>query len=206
VASIGIIDLEIGNLRSVRNAIYENGFDPEFISEPEKCVEFDHIILPGVGAFHTAAHKLSQLGFRSALTEHRQKGKPLLGICLGMQLLAETGEEGGQISHGLGFVPGNIQRFPLDVIHPTPHVGWNNIEFQRKHFVTDGIRGGVDFYFVHSFFFSPSHQDHVIGTTDYGISFSSIVAHENSIGFQFHPEKSQMNGLKLLENFCRWKP
>jgi glutamine amidotransferase len=206
MASIGILDLDIGNLRSVWNAVYQNGFDPEFVNNPSSIKNFDRLILPGVGSFHAAIEKLDRGGFREALLEFAGSGKPLLGICLGMQILAEEGEEGGVSSRGLGLIPGKVSRLPGGEGFPVPHVGWNNVEIRKSHPILSDVKGGVDFYFVHSYALEGESGDHAIGITDYGVNFTSIAADKNVVGFQFHPEKSQANGLKLLSKFCDWNP
>jgi len=121
-------------------------------------------------------------------------------------MLADEGEEGGVVSKGLGLISGKVSRLPDGPKQPVPHVGWNNVEFRRPHPVTEGLKSEVDFYFVHSYALQCADKRDMLGATNYGLEFCSIAARDQVVGFQFHPEKSQVNGLKLLENFCRWNP
>ena len=134
---------------------------------------------------------------------HAAEGRPIMGICLGMQLLADFGVEGGE-SEGLGLIPGDV--VPLERTHNLrlPHVGWNVLHPQQQHPLLKGVRTDVDFYFVHSYFFNAQSETDIIGTTEYGLSYPSFVASDSIVGVQFHPEKSQRNGLRLLDNFCLW--
>lgn len=200
---IGILDAGMGNLRSVSNAVYNLGFDFIYVDKPDKFDGISHLILPGVGAFGTAMRRLEQKKIKEAITKFKESGRPLLGLCLGMQLLADFGTEGGSCN-GLGFVSGSIGRLPNDINLPIPHVGWNTVNFQTDHPLFHGVKNGVDFYFVHSYHFVCNSAEDVYGQTDYDRKFTSIVGNKNVVGFQFHPEKSQVNGLKLLENFCNW--
>lgn len=200
--SIGVIDIGIGNLGSLRNALYSQGWDTQPLRTPDEFNEISHLILPGVGSFAAAMQRLSQSRLLEAIHDFAASGRPILGICLGMQLLAEFGSEGGE-TEGLGLVPGRV--VPLSVSDlRLPHVGWNNAHQSRKHRVLDGIRDDVDFYFVHSYRFVAADTSAVIAQTEYGETFPSIVGKSNVIGTQFHPEKSQANGLRLLDNFCTW--
>lgn len=200
---IGIVDNDMGNLRSVRNAVLECGLDACDASTPEQLDTFSHLILPGVGNFGSAMHNLERNGMRTAIASFAASGRPLLGICLGMQLLGSTGEEGGSTS-GLNLIPGRVRRFSSAIQLPVPHVGWNTVTREKGHPVLEGVKSERDFYFVHSYVFEPESPDHVIGHTTYGETFCTISARANVIGFQFHPEKSQKNGLLLIENFCTW--
>lgn len=206
MGAIGIVDLDINNLRSVWNAVYQSGFDPEYVSDPSKLKDYDRIILPGVGSFPAAIEKLDGAGFRDSILSFAASGRPVLGICLGMQMLAEEAEEGGVKSRGLGLIPGKVSRLPGGAGFPVPHVGWNNVRIERPHWVLSDLKDGVDFYFVHSYGLELSEKGHTVGITEYGVPFTSITAHDNVVGFQFHPEKSQVNGLKLLSRFCEWAP
>jgi glutamine amidotransferase len=198
------LNLHIGNLRSVANAVHHIGFDPEIVHAPEAVLEYERLVLPGVGSFEAAARKLSP--FRSPVMAHVSRGRPLLGICIGLQLLSERSEEDGGENPGLGLIPGKVRRLAEGPDRPVPHVGWNEIEIASKHPILEGVRDGVDFYFTHSFALHCLNQHDVVCTTHYGEPFVSIAAHENVVGLQFHPEKSQQNGLRILENFCHWKP
>ena len=200
---IGILDLSMGNLRSVSNAVYSLGQDFLVVEKPEQMDDCSHLIAPGVGSYRTAMAHADEKGFRDAVRRFSGEKKPILGICLGMQLLSETGDEGGA-SKGFGLIPGHVARLDDRKTPTIPHVGWNNIHFTRTHPVFKNVKNDVDFYFVHSYHFVTTNPADTAGQTDSGQVFASIVARENVIGFQFHPEKSQENGLRLLENFCEW--
>lgn len=200
-STVAIIDLGIGNLRSVFNSLYELGYDPEVVSSPDQLSAFERAILPGVGHFKTASEKLTETQFGQAIRQHSAAGKPLLGICLGMQLLATRSYEGGD-NPGLNLIPGVIKKIESSL--RVPHMGWNSVNFHQSHPLTATIKPERDFYFVHSYYFEPDDKDCTIGTTDYEKTFCSIVAKKNIVGMQFHPEKSQRNGLALLEAFMEW--
>ena len=200
---IGIVDYGMGNLRSLKNAIDYLGIDVEVVADAELLGGFSHLALPGVGAFGRAMEHIRARGLDAPLREHVRAGKPLLGICLGMQLLASRSFEFGE-HEGLGFVPGQVVPFHASVEFPVPHVGWNTIERKRAHPLLEGAKEGVDYYFVHSFHFHVEDAADRIATTGYGIEFASVVGRGNVIGFQFHPEKSQAGGLALLERFAAW--
>jgi imidazole glycerol-phosphate synthase subunit HisH len=200
---IGIIDIDLGNLRSVSNAIDASGFDRQVVRSPAELDSTSHIILPGVGSFHTAMANMRRAGLAEPVRKFAASGRPFLGICLGMQLLADWGEEGG-LTQGLGLVPGRVQRFAAERVKSIPHVGWNGVEQHVTHPVFAGVKSGVDFYFVHSYHLAPTDPTTLLATTDCGEVFASIVGRANVLGFQFHPERSQNNGLRLIENFCAW--
>ena len=197
---IGIVDIGLGNIRSVSTAVYNLGFDPVILTEP-KFTDCTHVILPGVGYFGAAMERLHDGGWDCALRTWASDGKPLLGICLGMQLLASQGQEGGT-RPGLGLIAGSVRR--LQVAGRIPHVGWNNAHVLRQHPVFAKVKANRDFYFVHSYYFEAAAQSDVLCCTDYLGDFTSAVAKGSVLGLQFHPEKSQKNGLQLLENFCDW--
>jgi glutamine amidotransferase len=199
--AIGILRMPIGNLRSAFNAVYENGFDPVFVDETSDFDPLTHLIVPGVGNFRAVMNHLQEHGLVDRIRSFAASGRPLLGICAGMQLFAERGTESGETS-GIGLIHGSIDRLPNG--QPVPHVGWSQVELRFAHPVVDGIKPGRDFYFVHSYALQNGLPDEVLGETEYGARFASIVARDNIVGFQFHPEKSQANGLKLIENFCNW--
>lgn len=200
---IAILNAGLGNLRSVYNAVYENGFDPEYVDDPEVLEDYSHIIVPGVGNFAAVMDVLEKGGFVEPLKSHVREGKPLLGICLGMQLLTSFGEEGGQ-HEGLGFIEGNVKKIDVSNDLRLPHVGWNTVSFQQDHPVLEGIKPDRDFYFVHSYEMECVDQADVLGVTDYGKKITCAVARGSAVGMQFHPEKSQRNGMAILENFCDW--
>jgi len=201
---IALIDCALGNLRSVANALDALGQEVCVVEQPgpeaESC---SHLILPGVGSYATAALRLQERGFRDWVRTRVAAGTPVLGICLGMQLLSTTGEEGGAAS-GLDLIPGQVARLDNDRVPSIPHVGWNGVEWQRSHPVLRGVKTGRDFYFVHSYRYAPADAKDILGLTDCGEIFPAVVARGSVLGVQFHPEKSQANGLKMLENFCAW--
>jgi len=195
--------MPIGNLQSAWNALYELGFDPEMVDENSDFDGLSHLIVPGVGNFKAVMEHLESKGLPKIIRDFAATGRPTLGICVGMQLLATMGTESGS-TEGLGFVEATVDRLPGGKGLPLPHVGWSTVDFRRDHPVTENVKQGRDFYFVHSYAMHCSDEKNVIGLTSYGADFASIVSADNVVGFQFHPEKSQANGLKLLENFCHW--
>ena len=200
---VGILDLDMGNLRSVSNAIDSLGYDCGFVSTPEELDGITHLVIPGVGSFHTAMRRVNERNLYGGVRAFATSGKPVLGLCLGMQLLGSKGDE-GEVTRGLDLIPGDVQRLDERLVPAVPHVGWNSVDSVSAHPVLDGIRSGVDFYFVHSYHLAAGEPDTVLGTTEYGQRFASIVGGGNVVGFQFHPEKSQASGLRLIDNFCRW--
>jgi glutamine amidotransferase len=200
---IGILNLEIGNLRSVSQAVYELGYDISIVNSHKEFNDLTHLIIPGVGHFQTAINNLQQLNLVEAIHDFIALGKPTLGICLGMQLLASLRHEGGAVS-GLDLIKGTVSKFEDNYALRVPHVGWNTVSFKRDHPVFKGVKNDRDFYFVHSYHFVCENEVNNYAVTEYGYPFSAIVGEKNLLGFQFHPEKSQKNGLLLLENFCRW--
>lgn len=200
---IGIIDVGIGNQGSIREAIHALGHDPVPVRSAADLSDLTHLILPGVGAFSHAVQRLHATALFAPVQQFARAGRPLLGICLGMQLLCDVGDEDGP-NAGLGLVPGRVSRLPDQPGLRVPHVGWNDVRFPVPHPLFQGVRPGLDFYFVHSYEFLPASGAHVIGVTDHGKQVVCAVANANCVGVQFHPEKSQKNGLRILENFCDW--
>lgn len=200
---IGILSIGLGNLRSVENAVYQNGFDSLSVSDATKFDDLTHLIIPGVGNFGAAMPEIDRRGLRPAILDFVASGRPVMGACLGMQLLMAVGEEGGT-NDGLGLIPGRVVRMTPPEGCRLPHVGWNVVDMRRDHPVCEGIKSRRDFYFVHSYMAKCDDEADVIGETDHGAPVTAIVGRANVIGFQFHPEKSQVNGLKLVENFCAW--
>jgi glutamine amidotransferase len=200
---IGLINYGVGNLQSIKNAIYfiDPKINIKIISDPYKLKEVSKIILPGVGAFGDAIKKIKERSFDEAIYEEVKKGKYLLGICLGMQLLGSRSYEYG-LHIGLDLIKGNILYFKKVIDNlKIPHVGWNDVEFLCDNKILKHISNYSDFYFIHSYFFQVDNKSNILGITEYGIKFPSIINHDNVYGVQFHPEKSQRVGLKLLENF-----
>ncbi len=199
-----IIDYNMGNLRSVQKAFEKVGCDAVITNDHETIRNADKIVLPGVGAFSDAMKNLSELGLTNILNEEIIKKKKLfLGICLGMQLISKKSYENGE-TEGLGWVDAEVVRFDFKLFNEklkVPHVGWNNVQYKNTNILFDSISDNSDFYFVHSFYFKTSNNDIVSSITDYGIDFVSSVHIDNIYAFQFHPEKSQVAGLKILENF-----
>ncbi|HOX37024.1 MAG TPA: imidazole glycerol phosphate synthase subunit HisH [Candidatus Brocadiia bacterium] len=200
---IAIVDCGIGNLRSVKNAFDLLKADAFITSDPEAARKADKIVLPGVGAFEDAMNGLRSRGLLDAVLESARGGKPYLGICLGMQILLDSSQEGG-FHEGLGLIGGEVVRFDVDRGEPrlkVPHMGWNQVEVVRPAPIFKGLEGDHFFYFVHSFYASPRNRDVVAGSTEYGHPFASAIWRDNVFATQFHPEKSQKNGLRMLRNF-----
>ena len=199
-----IIDYGMGNLLSVQRAFEKCGSDAIVIDNPLKLRETEHIVLPGVGAFPDAMENLNKNGWIEELNHAvRKKEIPLLGICLGMQLLAEKGYEVRECN-GLGYIEGEIVRFiPSEMKERIPHVGWNNIEKNLEIPLLDGIPDNTNFYFVHSYYFKALREENIAVVTPYCGEFPSIVVKDNIVGTQFHPEKSQKAGFKVIKNFLR---
>jgi glutamine amidotransferase len=198
---IAVIDYGMGNVRSVCNAIEAIGGESFVAQIPADLDNAGGIVLPGVGAFGDGMKNLRARGWDEALDQQViELGKPFLGICLGMQLLAETGNEHGE-HPGLGWLKGSVNRIPNGNGLRIPHIGWNDIELSKESSLFDGIDSGACFYFVHSFIFCPSDDSITIARCDYGSKFAAAINRDNIFATQFHPEKSQKAGLILLRNF-----
>jgi glutamine amidotransferase len=197
-----IVDYGMGNLGSVKRAFEECSADVFISDNPDDCFLADHIVLPGVGAFADGMAALTASGWVDALRLATQQDNiPLLGICLGMQLLADRGFEGGE-TPGLGLISGEVRRFVADAPETRiPHVGWNDVNHGGKHPLFIGIPAATDFYFVHSYHFVPCNVDDTLALTPYCGSFVSAVARDTVYGTQFHPEKSSRAGFQLIRNF-----
>jgi glutamine amidotransferase len=200
---IGIINYGMGNLGSVRNAFEHLGFDADICSQPERADEFDRLVLPGVGSFRSGMESLDGLRWTAILKSCVSSGRPLLGICLGMQLLFDRGDEHGP-TRGLGLIRGEVVKLTPCVPNKVPHVGWNNLNSIKAHPLFEGVKPNIDFYFVHSYHCVPIDPSDTIATCDFGGEFVAGVAHGNVVGVQFHPEKSQPAGMRILENFAQW--
>ena len=204
---VAVIDYGMGNLGSVRRALTELGADAFIAGQPDQLAAAERIILPGVGSFSDAMSSLNNRGWSDQIRHQALvSGKPLLGICLGMQLLASSGSEGGN-TLGLGLIPGATVH--LDTLGCTlriPHVGWNAITPCGEPALFAGIPAGTDFYFVHSYTLRPDNSSHALATADYGIQVIAAVGSGNIFGTQFHPEKSSRAGFRLLKNFLEFSP
>ncbi len=197
---VGIIDYGVGNLRSVEKAFAAVGCDAVVSADEKVLRTAERLVLPGVGAFAACMKALTERGFDRLVCDRVVQGTPLLGVCVGMQMLFEESEEFVR-TRGLGLLRGRVRRFSDDLV--VPQVGWNQIRQRHAHPLFEGIADLAFFYFVHSFYCEPSDDSVVLGETDYGGAYASVVAHENVSGVQFHPEKSQATGLRLLANFAR---
>ncbi len=200
VASVAIIDYGVGNLRSVEKAFAAMGCEAVVTSEESLLRSADRLVLPGVGAFAACMRELFARGFDELVRERVKEGTPLLGVCVGMQMLFEESEEFGNTA-GLGLLRGRVRRFASDLV--VPQVGWNQVRQNGSHPLLAGVGDSAFFYFVHSYFCEVDDPAVVIGETDYGTLYPSVVAQENIYGVQFHPEKSQAAGLRLLANFAK---
>jgi len=215
--SVVIVDYGSGNLHSAAKAFEraarESGHDQPVVvtSDPAAVARADRVVLPGVGAFADCRRGLDEIsGMVEALNETvRQRARPFFGICVGMQLMAERGRE-YQVTSGLGWIAGDVDRIrPSDAELKIPHMGWNTLNVRRQHPLLDGIPVGADglhAYFVHSYELKPTNQSDLIAQCDYGGPLTAIVGRDTMVGTQFHPEKSQKLGLKLIANFLKWTP
>lgn len=204
---IAVIDYKAGNLTSVARALQSLGRPVEITEDPSVLKRASHVIFPGVGAAGEAMAYLRKTGLDRQIKNLAATGKPLLGICLGMQVIFSCSEENDTAC--LDIVPGTVRLFPrnlrqADLPLKVPHMGWNEVTFLKNHPVFQGIPERSAFYFVHSYYPDPTDPAWILGETDYGIRFCSAVARDNLVAVQFHPEKSGQPGLIILENFCRW--
>jgi imidazole glycerol-phosphate synthase subunit HisH len=198
---IAIMDYGIGNLRSVQKALEKVGAEARLVTTPEGLAGAQALVLPGVGAFGDCAAHFRAAGFAEPLLEAVRAGVPLLGICVGLQLLFDESEEMG-LHQGLGLLPGRVRRFAGDL--KVPQIGWNQIAWQRDHPLAAGVPNAAYAYFVHSYYAEPAQAAHILATTEYGVEYASIVGKDNILATQFHPEKSQDVGLQILTNFVEW--
>lgn len=198
---ITIVDYGMGNLRSVQKAIENQGFEAKISAKPGDILSAQGLVLPGVGAFADCMMNLKERNLIEPLKTYLANDKPFLGICLGLQLLFEEGEEDG-IHKGIGFLKGRVRKFVLPKEYKVPHMGWNTIDYKKKSAIFKGIPDGTAFYFVHSYYVEPT-EDVIAATTSYGSEFCSAIVKDNVFAIQFHPEKSSIWGLKILNNFGR---
>jgi imidazole glycerol-phosphate synthase subunit HisH len=195
-----VIDVGTGNLHSVVNALQSQGLNVKISSEASEVLKAPRLVLPGVGAFGSFMQGLTQRDLMPALIEVHRRGTPLLGICVGMQALLEIGKEMGEFP-GLGFIAGEVIRFPADMGLKVPHNGWNQINFEKPCALFDGLPQGTYVYFTHSYYCSVSNPLDWAASCDYGLRFACAVQKDNLFGVQFHPEKSQKVGQRILSNF-----
>lgn len=200
---IALVDYGMGNIRSVSKAIEAVGGEVFITQNPEEIRKAKAIVLPGVGAFRDCMSNLTELGILDTVREEILKGKPYLGICLGMQILFTESEEFG-VCKGLDLIRGRVTRFKLPQEYKIPHMGWNTVVFKKKSKLLSEISNNSYFYFVHSYYVVPEESNFVGGVTEYGLEFTSMIIYENIFATQFHPEKSQKMGLKLLSNFIQF--
>ena len=204
---IAVVDYGAGNLRSVAKALARSGLVPEVTSDPAALRRADGVALPGVGAFAAAAASLAKTGLGDAVRDSIEAGRPYLGLCLGLQLLFEEGDEHG-ITPGLGLLPGRVTRFPdRDASGATlrvPHIGWNEVRYRGEHPMLVSLAPRELYYFVHSYRAEPAREADVVGRVDYGGEFAAAVAVGNMFAVQFHPEKSQAAGKRLLDAYAGW--
>jgi glutamine amidotransferase len=201
---IAIIDYGMGNLRSVSKAFEAVGHQASVTRDAKAIGNASHVVLPGVGAFGDCMANLERYGLIDPVRASIQSGKPFLGICLGLQLLFTESEEFGA-HKGLGLIPGQVRRFRIDPSLKVPHMGWNQVDYHRACPLFEGIANGSHWYFVHSYYVDPIDTALIATTTEYGHSFTSSVWRDNVVACQFHPEKSQAVGLRLIKNFGSWK-
>lgn len=196
---IAVVDYGMGNLRSVEKGFLKVGIDARIVADPKSIDNADGIVLPGVGAFRDCMKNLTDSNLTEAIIRAVNKGKPFLGICLGLQVLFSESEEFG-LCKGLDVFRGKVVRFPETGLK-VPHMGWNNVNITKKPPIFDSVPDRSFFYFVHSFYVIPEDRAVTAATTEYGIEFTSMVWKDNVFATQFHPEKSQETGLKALKGF-----
>jgi glutamine amidotransferase len=195
---MAVVNYGVGNLRSIRRGLEKSGAEVKITHSPRDLLSSDAIVLPGVGAFAPAVQNMTPIA--DVVAEAMKNGKPILGVCLGLQLLFTRSSEGGSVK-GLDFISGDIVKLPDAV--KTPQMGWNTLNIEQSHPMLDGVKDGSYVYFVHSYYPKPIDSDVVVATTEYGVRFASMVAKKNLLATQFHPEKSSKTGLMMLKNFVR---
>jgi glutamine amidotransferase len=204
---IAVVDYGAGNLRSVAKALARSGLEPEVSGDPAAVRGADAVVLPGVGAFADAVASLRAKGLDDAVRASIESGRPYLGLCLGLQLLFDESDEHGR-NPGFGLLPGRVERFPARDVDGSPlrvpHIGWNLVGFDGSHPMLEGLPGEDYYYFVHSYRAMPAREEDTVGRVQYGGSFAAAVARDNAFAVQFHPEKSQSSGKRLLDAFAGW--
>jgi len=193
-----VVDYGAGNLHSVSRAVVNAGTRPLVTSNPAYLEDAEALIVPGVGAAADTMANLRRSGFVEPIREYIESGRPFLGVCMGQQALFDVSEEGGE-HECLGILPGRVVRFSNGL--KVPHMGWNQVHITQPHQIFEGIADGSNFYFVHSYYPKPEDAGVVIGETDYGVTFASVIARDNVVATQFHPEKSGEAGLRMYANF-----
>lgn len=206
---IAIIDYGMGNLRSVQKGFERIGAEAVITADPRVVLEADKVVLPGVGAFRDCMRNLEQAAFVEPIMQVIAQGRPFLGICVGMQLLFTDSVEFG-LYNGLNIIPGHVLRFPEGMQEGSeylkvPHMGWNQLSFKQRPTCFEGIQDETNVYFVHSYYVKPDEDSVIATTTGYGIEFCSSICRDNIVATQFHPEKSQDVGLRILKNFAEMK-
>jgi len=199
---IVVVDYDAGNLRSVQRALEAVGQRPLVTSDPRAVANAEALVLPGVGSAQDCMRKLIARDLAEPLKDYAASGRPFLGVCVGLQLLFDASEEGGGVEC-LGILPGMVRRFQNQDGLKVPQIGWNAVSLRYDHPLLDGIPGGTYFYFVHSYYADPSDAEVTLGQAEYGVDFAAIVARENVVATQFHPEKSADMGLRIYQNFGR---
>jgi glutamine amidotransferase len=197
---ITVIDYGAGNLRSVARAVAHAGYEPNVTADPHDVRSADAVILPGVGAAADTMRNLREHDMVEPVRDFIASGRPFFGVCMGQQALLSVSEEGGE-HECLGIIPGRVKKLPNG--QKVPHMGWNRVRQSSPHPIFDGIDDGAYFYFVHSYYPEPEDEAVVIGETEYGVTFASVLARDNIVATQFHPEKSGDAGLRMYENFLR---
>lgn len=197
---VAIVDYGMGNLRSVQNAVEHVGGIPVVVTDSDELSKYDKIILPGVGAFGQAINCLRRTGLAGALSERKDAGAHIMGICLGMQLMCTTSEEDGK-HEGLGWFSACVLPFVPKAGLSVPHMGWNGVDFRHHDPILNSLESGGDAYFVHSYHVRCDNKEDVLATTEYGFEFHSMIQRDNLRGIQFHPEKSQEFGLTIIRNY-----
>lgn len=195
-----IIDYGAGNLRSVARAVTHAGYEPSVTADPHDVASADAVILPGVGAAADTMRNLRQHEMVEPVRDYIASGRPFFGVCMGQQALLSVSEEGGE-HHCLDIISGRVKKLPAG--QKVPHMGWNQVRQKSEHPIFDGIPDDSNFYFVHSYYPEPADPSVIVGETDYGVTFASVLARDNIVATQFHPEKSGEMGLKMYANFLR---
>jgi glutamine amidotransferase len=205
---IAVVDYKAGNLKSVERALRKLGVSCRVTQDRQEILDADRIVFPGVGAAGAAMEDLAGTGVDEVLWESFRSGTPILGICLGAQVILDWSEENR--TPCLGLIPGKVIGFPGSLAFPAggllkiPHMGWNGIAVKKPHPVLEGITPADEFFFVHSYYPSPEDETRVVAVTEYGVTFPSVIGLRNLVAMQFHPEKSGQAGLRILKNFCTW--